>query len=405
MGIELQTRLVPIPGIRKDIAALARSPLGLLAPLAGKWKGTGFNQIFRPLNSPQSDNFLELNLTNETLEFTEIPGEIPNRGLLQPDISLFGLTYLQQVEDAIVKSTDGKPAGIHIEPGIWVSVPPTSDPLEPATVARLATIPHGTSMLAQGVAQVVAGPPVFPAVDITPFFIANPAQKQPFPSQTLANPSNFRSPPTDIVGVTQQLLDNPNSFLQAALVGKTITSTTVIKISTSTRVQRVPNVGGGIANIAFLDGSTPARANAKAVEVDATFWLSSFTDAQGGHGMLLQYSQLVLLNFAPLSWPHVSVASLIKQVTKHPLKEFKVETKEHKPELKEIKIETKEHKPEAKELKVEIKEADIATPLLIPQPDPGRAGPAEAASTALHSFIAPEERPPVGENLPKDPKD
>jgi len=32
-------------------------------------------------------------VTSEQLEFSAIPGPIPNRGLLQPDINMFGLTY------------------------------------------------------------------------------------------------------------------------------------------------------------------------------------------------------------------------------------------------------------------------------------------------------------------------
>ncbi|HTB78342.1 MAG TPA: heme-binding protein [Polyangiaceae bacterium] len=406
MPIELNIKLTPIPGIPKHLPLL--SPLGLLAPLAGTWQGHGFNQIFRPFFGGGSDNFLELNLTNETLEFTEIPGEIPNRGLLQADISLFGLTYLQQVADANVKGTDGTPAGIHIEPGIWVNVPATTNPSDPATVARMANIPHGTSLVAQGTAQVINGAPQFAVVDITPFSIGNPASKIRFPSQTLATPSQFRSPPGDIVGVTQAMVDNPNSVLAAALVGKTITSTTVIRISTSVTTQPVPSSGGGTSNIAFLDGAAGGP-NAKTIEMDATFWISPFTDAGGGQGTLLQYSQLVLLNFGPLSWPHVSVATLVKQVVKAPkeikeIKEFKPEIKENKSEIKEHKPEIKETKTEIKEHKPEIKELELP-PQGIPIPDPaGRAGPAEAASTAGRPFITPDERPPVGEAaLGKDP--
>ena len=402
MAIDLSVRLVPIPGI-PHLNLL--SPLNLLAPLPGTWVGSGFNQIFRPFQPSQgSDFFLELNLTNETLEFTEIPGEIPNRGEVQADISLFGMTYLQQVQDANVKDTSGQPAGIHIEPGIWLNVPVTQNPPEPATVARLANIPHGTSLTSQGTAQVVAGPPVFQPVDITPFTIGNPANKIPFPATTLSTPSTFRSPDSDLVGITQQMVDNPNSVLTAALVGKTINSTTVIQVSTAAST---PNAGGGISDIAFLDGTNNSP-NAHVARMDATFWISDFT-GPGGSGTLLQYSQTVLLNFNGLSWPHVSVANLIKQGTKpKETKEGKegkegkekIESKEHKSELKEHKAEAKAEGKEHKEqLKNEIKE--LETPVHLPFHPPvgpaGPAGPAAAAPAPGRHFIAPEERPVVGD--------
>ena len=309
MGIQLTTRLVPIPGIAKLVPL--GSPLGHLTPLVGTWQGHGFNTIFRPLQpSLGQDNFLELNLTIESLEVTEIPGEIPNRGLLQPDISLFGMTYLQQVSDANVKDAHGNPAGLHIEPGLWVNVPATTDPGEAATVARLGNIPHGTAVVAQGTATVIPGAPVIPPVDITPFFIGNPAARNPFASQDLSTPSPFRSPAADIVGVTQAMVDNPNSVLQAALAGRTISSTTVLQVSTLSGSTTTPNAGGGVADIAFLDGAGGGP-NARVAEMEATFWICE--DSYGPEpSALLLYSQTVLLNFGPLSWPHVSVGAMTR---------------------------------------------------------------------------------------------
>ena len=75
------------------------NPLGPIQNLVGTWRGTGFNQIWRPFHGTQ-DRFLELNETIETLQIEEIPGDIPNRGLLQADINLAGLRYLQQIQDA-----------------------------------------------------------------------------------------------------------------------------------------------------------------------------------------------------------------------------------------------------------------------------------------------------------------
>lgn len=116
-----------LTSVSRRIAYSQPDPLGPLADLVGTWKGRGFNQIWRPFNGSQ-DRFLELNETLETLEFDEIPGDIPNRGFLQADINLHGIRYLQQIQDAHVLGPNGKPAGIHIEPGLWINAPQTTNP-------------------------------------------------------------------------------------------------------------------------------------------------------------------------------------------------------------------------------------------------------------------------------------
>jgi hypothetical protein len=172
-------------------AAVAQDPLGPLVDLPGVWKGKGFNQIWRPFHGTQ-DRFLELNETSEELQFVEIPGSIPNRGLLQADIELHGVTYLQKVSDVNVLD-NGKPSGIHIEPGIWLTVPATTNPQDPSTVARLANIPHGTSLVAQGNATVTGTAPTFAPAGITPFTIAPPNTPIPFPETNLGIPTTFRT--------------------------------------------------------------------------------------------------------------------------------------------------------------------------------------------------------------------
>jgi hypothetical protein len=295
-----------------EALAAGQDPLGPLGKLRGKWEGRGFNQIWRPFDGlqqqPPQDRFLELNETAEILQFVEISGDIPNRGLLQVDINLHGLTYLQRISDVNVL-TKHKPTGIHIEPGIWIRVPATADPQDPETVARLANIPHGTSLVSQGTAKPGQIPLVFPATDIIPFVIGNPANKIAFPEPDLSKPTQFRTPPGDIPSVTQQMVDNPNVVLAAANTGKTIKSVTQLTVSTTDL--NPPSSGGGASNIAFLTGAN-GKPNAQAAQMDATFWISDFVDAKGKHGSQLQYSQRVLLNFNGLSWPHVSVATLLK---------------------------------------------------------------------------------------------
>jgi hypothetical protein len=298
---------------------VASNLLGPLAVLNGTWKGQGFNQIWRPFQGgpPGQDRFLELNQTLETLQFEEIPGDIPNRGLLQPDINLHGLTYLQQVQDAVVLGPNGKLAGIHVEPGVWVAVPPTANPADPTTVARLANIPHGTSLVAQGTAlPPIGGPPKIDPVSIAPFPIGTPPPPNntvappPFTERDLSQPSPFRTDLGDIPNVTQQMVDDPNTALWLGLQGKTVISTVTLKISTV--APNPPTSGGGTANIAFLQGAAGGP-NAVAAQMDAFFWIETLQEPDGQIRHQLQYSQKVLLNFNTLSWPHVSVATLIKQ--------------------------------------------------------------------------------------------
>ena len=299
-------------GTAAEALAAAQDPLGPLRKLRGKWEGRGFNQIWRPFDGlqqqPPQDRFLELNETAEILQFVEIPGDIPNRGLLQTDINLHGLTYLQRINDVNVL-TKGKPTGIHIEPGIWIRVPGTTNPQDPETVARLANIPHGTSLVSQGTAKSGTIPLMFPTVEITPFVIGQPANLIHFPETDLSTATPFRTAPADIPHVTQQMVDNPNVVLAAGVAGKSIKSVTQLTISTSDL--NPPTSGGGTSNIAFLTGAGD-RPNAQAAQMDATFWISDFVDPKGHPGLQLQYSQRVLLNFNGLSWPHVSVATLLK---------------------------------------------------------------------------------------------
>jgi hypothetical protein len=296
--------------------AAGADPLGALAALEGTWKGHGFNAIWRPHHPAAQDRFLELNLTNETLAFTRINGPIPNRGLAMPDIDMFGLTYMQQISET---STG---AGLHIEPGIWARVPHTTDPAVPASVVRMASIPHGTVVLAQGVAQVLqGGPQNIHDNNILPFFFGTPrpansdfnAVSQTFPELNLSHPTRFRFVAP---GVTQAIVKNPNSVLQEALQtslqGTTMKNRTFLQVSTT---HSIIKAGGGTANTAFLAASgKPPGGNAKATQVDATFWIETIAGTGGQSDKhQLQYTQLVMLDFNGIHWPHVTVGTLQKQ--------------------------------------------------------------------------------------------
>jgi hypothetical protein len=295
--------------LNRQVAAAAPNPLGPLAELPGTWKGHGFNTIWRPHqvglpgDPTKQDRVLELNLTQETLQFTRIPGSIPNRGFLEPDIELFGVTYLQQISDRLLKT------GIHAEPGVWVSVPVTENPAEKASVVRMASIPHGTTINAQGEASSVTGGPQIQPNNITPFVIGKPNNLIRFPETDLAVATKFRIPqPPQLVEIHQSIVDNPNSVLTDAIKNQKITKTTVLSISTA---PAAPLVGGGTDNISFLKG-TAGGPNADAAQMSAIFWVETVEDPGKPPFLQLQYTQTVLLNFNGLSWPHVSVATLRK---------------------------------------------------------------------------------------------
>jgi len=347
---EVQNAVSPTPG------------LGPLAAFTGTFHGNGFNTIFRPdLGSPTklpvspgpSDNLLELNLTQETLSFSPSLGSVPNRGEVMPDIFLNGVPYLQVINDVTVPA---QPVGIHFEPGLWMAIPATTDPHEGATVVRMASIPHGTTIHAPGTSSTVAGKPDIGATDIIPFTIGHPNSKVPFPSMTAATKGTARIPQdlTSFIAagtITQAMLDDPNTLLRNRIASQTITSTTVIAITTDTAA---PLFGGGTDNIAFLLGNASASVpNADAVKMHAEFFIETveFTievpvfepgqppltiAAQPGAGgqpvpaflvsppvaitaprtikaaaTQIQYTQRVVLNFNGLSWPHVSVATLV----------------------------------------------------------------------------------------------
>ena len=317
---DLETFAAPAAGEGPGMsAASAANPLGQLAGLAGTWAGEGFNVIWRPRFPPQGvldeDHFLELNRTVEQLDFEVIPGDIPNRGHLQREISLHGLTYLQQISDANVHDNHGNPKGQHIEPGLWVAVPQTRDPREPETVARLASIPHGTTILAQGTAQTSPGPPDIPTVSIRPF--GAPGEEFDLQEQHLDRRTPFRTPRRPgLRGITQRMVNNPNSFLTRpppAIVPASAAFTDTSPVATTTKLQVSTHddslPGGAAANIAFLHGRHHGP-NAVTKSVTATFWLQTFESASVPPR--LQYSQLVLLDFSGMNWPHVTVATLRK---------------------------------------------------------------------------------------------
>jgi hypothetical protein len=275
-------------------AATNLQKLGVLADLGGRWVGRGFNQVSLPAFHLQKTFRVQLNATIETLEFTQIGGPVPNRGSKgQDDINLFGYTYFQRVSDA----TDN--GALHIEPGIWLHVPPTDVPPQAnSTIVRQATIPHGDSLLAIGEAKPpIDKAPEIPDADTTPFH--NPPGP-PLGAGYLVEFDKAELP----AGMKREFAKNPNLLLKEAIADQKIIKTVEVKVST---VRANEPDKQGILNIPFVEK------NANATKMEATFWIENVMRADGSVYLQLQYSQLVILNFAGIDWPHISVATLIKQ--------------------------------------------------------------------------------------------
>ncbi|KUM02161.1 hypothetical protein KIF53_05665 [Chromobacterium subtsugae] len=268
--------------------AISRNNLGPLAELAGNWVGHGYNMIAVPDHQNHKPFRLIVNATKETLAFTPIGGPVPNRGSLQNDIDIFGLTYLQQVNDA---ATD---EGIHIEPGIWLHVPATSDPKKPATIVRQSTIPHGDSLLAGGESSCEKRAPHIAPASTEPHRVDG----KPLPFGYTDPYQNGKFPPGFDMKNPNQALVDVLQYQQQQLELKVV-ETINLKVST--------NDAGGITNIPFI------VKNANATHMDAIFWIETVQRPDGSQFMQLQYTQTVLLVFEEIVWPHVSVATLLKR--------------------------------------------------------------------------------------------
>ena len=283
--------------------------------------------IWRPHNkqAPNTQNFfLEINVTKDILSFTDITGPqgIANRGLIQGDIALGGLAYQQEVSDI----TRLPPKALHFEPGAWVCVPITTSPAEPQTVVRMGTIPHGTTINAVGRAfDSNDGKPMFNPSSIQPFKIGSPddgvTDIVSFAEATKPLAVNFlsRTSLNDVVGLTDAHFQNPTLILsdiantQQILETKVFIITTDVLTPTTPQAPNpsVPKEGGGISNIGFLVGASSVQANANAVRMTATFWVEKIKSADGNVFEQLQYIQRVILNFGGLSWPHISIATMV----------------------------------------------------------------------------------------------
>ena len=303
--------------------------LGNLRNLPGKWinakegvetgfEGRGWNMIALPFiksgNDP--DYRMLVNQYNEVIEFQQIDGPVPNRGVDRPnkqntDQALFALDYQQGIvqiarEDS-PKSDDNTvgPVGgaIHHEPGFFLNIiDRRTDDLD---IARLATIPHGDSALAMGKSRVFSGKPTVEPVNGLPIGATqNLASPYLAPYVAFSGDNAFKRtdnfPGFDVV--------EPSKLLQFGIDFLDVKQTTELKFDTKLQT-------GGIVNTPFI------VKQANATEMTATFYIMELNEPVPATGspFVLAYIQVIFLEFFErfgnepglIRWPHVSINTMV----------------------------------------------------------------------------------------------
>ena len=297
--------------------------LGPLKLLPGTWKseGRGWNMIALPFASAQFNYRLLMNQYNEELKFTLVDKGVPNRGLPEecettdPDQLVVTLDYEQSIQQISAKDfpESGK-AGlsglpIHHEPGLWLHMlNHTTNDLD---IARLASIPHGDSVLALGKSEEQNDAPQIPILNGLPIGVSQDFQNNPYlgPYKNFIDNPFFGTVPPDLPEFPGFHPLDLNAILKFSNKGVNVVRTTVLDVDTTLE-------DAGIVNIPFI------VKQANAASMKSTFWIQELAekDRSGKPKLRLQYSQVVILDFFDrrdglpglIQWPHVSINTLEK---------------------------------------------------------------------------------------------
>ena len=343
----------PPPAIEQS-SLRVRSPrptptpdLGRLQPLLGIWRasGTGWNMIALPFQdapaSPAGFKFRVLmNQYNEELQVTFVDSNVPNRGLLRTgsnasDQFTVTLDYQQKISQVLAEDRPDSnglagPPGlpIHHEPGLWLYAKNNrakDDHIKgdvvsqvKLDVARLASIPHGNSLLALGTSEIHQGMPEIPPLNAIPagrfedvstpdYDFKSDPYLEPF-KHYIDSPFMGNVTPAQAPGFPGFNPADMNQILRFANQGLDVVKTTTLTVDTARQ-------SGGISSVPF------SVREAEPVSMKSTFWIQELRekDAHGQPKMRLQYSQVVMLEFfnprqdefpGRAVWPHVSIATL-----------------------------------------------------------------------------------------------
>jgi hypothetical protein len=260
---------------------------------------------------------LLLNQFNETLNFTLVDKAVPNRGVsddltANTDQRVVTLDYEQAIRQvAVTDRPESTVAGaigaaIHHEPGLFLNMANLTT--GGVDIARLATIPHGDSVLALGSSSEVTGAVTIPPVNGLPFGVPQDLVNDPYLEPYKHFHDNpFMGDVTGVPGFPGFDPVEPQKLLTFANQGAKVKTTTVLALDTTID-------SGGIKNIPFV------VKQANAATMKSTFWVQEMEQEGDAAQFRLQYLQVVILEFFPrvdglpgrIGWPHVSINTLNK---------------------------------------------------------------------------------------------
>lgn len=278
-------------------SAAVPAPSGNLGPfqdLPGTWVGKGFSLLARPDMHGEASLLLQVHKTDEAMAFAAIAMPSPDRGSPGSDVELTGVQYVHQASDSTTERTLSR------EPGIWLNAPARPSLAADAEVVRFARTSYGDALIAVGACSGLQRGPQISSISSTPI---SHATQQPLTAPGYLEPySRMPVPP----GVLSGAIADPNAVLQNQIEGQSILNTTVLSIRANTKIGRG---SGAIENMPFI------VRNAEALSIEATFWVETvvYPHEPDRPFLQLQYSQQVRISLGGIDWPHISVATLVKQ--------------------------------------------------------------------------------------------
>ena len=311
------------------------SKLKVLKLLPGEWRGvgTGWNMIALPFQGAPNNFRVLMNQYDEQLSFSFVDGNVPNRGLGsnvailptppdQFDQRLVTIDYQQTIQQVVAEDfpvsglAGGEGLAIHHEPGLWLHM--KNKKTDGLDIARLASVPHGNSLLALGKSKVVKGkadiPPVsglpigrFEDIDTAGYDFNDDPYLLPY-KHYIDNP--FFGNLSSAGGFPGFSPNNMNAILEFANKGVRVKETTILSVDTEVE-------DGAVTNIPFV------VKQAEPTSMKSTFLIQELRGKapDGKPKLRMQYSQVVMLDFfspredglpGRATWPHVSINTLEK---------------------------------------------------------------------------------------------